>query len=164
MAVFQNTTLASLNVTGDFEAQGGMVLSTKDYLTVQVSNLSGIYSTTGPLTFESVIAGSGGTITANGALSRFTVSKAGYYHAMYFNIGNASTVLGVESRAEIRKNGGSGVQARGDRNHVYPMVTAFRVYYMDVGDYFELHVLDGEHYFAGPTGEYTNLSMHRLYH
>lgn len=161
MATLQDSTVDSLTLSGDFTVQGDFTLSTKDYLDVQVSNL-GVYSTVGPVPFESIEAGSGGSITPNVSLSRFTVSNPGYYHTMYYNISNADTNVG-ESRAEIRKNNLNGAQARGDGNLAYPMVTAFKIFYMDVGDYFELYLMDGAHYFTGAVNDYTHFLMHKLY-
>lgn len=160
MANLQDSTVDSLLVPGDFSAQGGFNLNTKNYLDVQVSDL-GVYSTVGPVTFESIEAGSGSTITPNASLSRFTVSNPGYYHTMYYNISNVSTA-GTESRMEIRKNNLNGAQARGDGNLIYPMVTAFKIFYMDAGDYFELYLLAGEHYLTGAVNDYTHFLMHRL--
>lgn len=158
MAILGDSTLDSLSVTGETTSQGRLDMPNIPLVSVSKDDGGTGYSAVGPIPFN-VIWEDTGSIQVSNSNSRFTVTESGFYYAIYYNIGVSGAIT---SRVLINKNGSTAgnVQARGDTTGVYPNMTAFKIFKMEVGDYLEAKLDAGEQYFS--TTNYVTFLIHKV--
>ena len=131
MAILQSSTIDKLTVANNVTASGE-ISSNPEVASVFFNSITD-YTATGP------IANNGTHVLQKidrlNSGARFTVLEAGLYFVMWHNISNAN---GSTNRTYIRVNGARWSQARGEGSPDYPMVNAFVLNFMNVGDFFDI--------------------------
>lgn len=140
MATLLDTTIPNLNVLGDTEIQGALKRN-MPFMSGSKSDGGSVYSTIGVIPFNSVTSSG---ITTSATNDKFTITESGVYITQFWAM-CAPSPTGV-ARVYIRKNGVSGAQARANGTYSYEVFWTYRLWDMDVGDYFEAYLGAGEMY------------------